>query len=129
MDIHNTSDLTELYDLQMQLKRIKKQEMDLRVACAIKYFNDTAIGTSKLNFDKFDVKYVNRVNTRLEEDALIDAWDDLSDWEKACIKMKPTLINSVYSKTPKQYLDHLDNFIVVSPGAPSIEFSFPTLED
>lgn len=129
MDTHDTSDLKELYDLQTQLKRIKKQEMDLRIACSIKYFNGAGTGTAKLNFDKFDIKYVNRVNTRLDEEALIDAWDDLSDFEKACIKMKPVLINSVYNKTPRNYLHKLDNFIVVSPGAPTIEFSFPKLED
>lgn len=118
------SGLTMLKMLNAELKKLKKIEMDLRVKLVnminIDYPKTNGEGTHKIEFDDFDIKLKTSYNYRLDQVALTHIEEDLSDYEKSCIRYKAELSLSQYKKSDKHEL--LDTVVTATLAAPSIEF-------
>jgi len=99
----------------------KKAEVDARTEICDELLQDKEIGTHKFEIGPYNVKATKNVNTKLDKDELDEVNEDLSEDEAFCIRIKPELKMGEYKKLAPEERRTLDECIIVTPGAPTLE--------
>lgn len=124
--------IEEWTELQEQLKRVKKQEMDLRVDICSELAADKPVGTH--NFDKgvYKVKVKIGENINIDDDLYFEMLPFMTAEEKECVKLKPNLKITEYKKliqSEEYESGQLDNCITVTPATPTLEVKINEHQD
>ena len=102
--------VTEWLALSARLKQIKEEEAFLRRAICEIVIGDKGMVNGRVTvkdvIDGYDVKAVQALSYTIDVPALGTIWNDLSDAEQDCIKMKPTLELAKYRKMAEASLLH-----------------------
>jgi len=114
--------------LAIQLREIKKEEMDLRVAIADILGEGKAPGTHTFEQDGFIIKLKLGLNHSLIQDELKEALEDerLSEEELELLRTKYDLRLADYKKADFN-TDVLDEFVIVKPSAPTLTITLGEL--
>lgn len=116
-------DIATWKELSTQLKIIKQQEGDMRRAiCAeLEPMPDLEKGrhTHKEHIDGFLVKAVYTLNYSIDKAALAAVWNELSELERASIRLVPELKLKEYKALPKGSLLH--EAVVTKNAMPTLE--------
>lgn len=105
----------------IQLKALKKVEMDLRVEIAAELGADRQPGTHDFEIDGLKVKLKLGLNYSLIQDELQEAIEDerLNEEEMELLRLKYDLRLGDYKKADFN-TEALDEFIIVKPSAPTL---------
>lgn len=101
-----------------ELKRLKKQEMELRLQICESLLEGKEVGTHNFEYDGFSAKAVKKTSISLLPEELEALYDDFSEDERNCISFKPMLSQSKYKTLDDSSI--LDECIVVKPATPSL---------
>lgn len=112
----NTEDkIVKWTRLSSQLKKIKKQEMELRVDIVDSLVTGTQACTYHINNHGIKITLKNSVS--VIADNFQEKYNLMTKVEKDCFKMKPSLILSKYKEIES---DAIDAVLVSKPAAPTI---------
>lgn len=104
------------------LQTWKSIEADLRIKLLDQIFGDAIIeGTKTVELGGYKVKGSFALNFKLDAKAVDEAFDELSEAERACLVYKPSLSKAVYKALEDYEREGLDEFITVSPSMPTIK--------
>lgn len=115
----NLEKLKKWKRLQATLKTIKSQEMNLRKEIAAEIL-DGQIGTVNMVFDKYKIKAVQQTRVKIDNDALLAIWSDLSADCQAAINWKPELSKREYKNIDINNRSMLDSVLTTVPNAPTL---------
>jgi hypothetical protein len=133
------NDLFEWYRIQDELKRLKAQEMILRVKLFKHHFKDPKEGTNDLELgplltaanipdDGRVLKGGHVINRSVDEAALLVLAPTFAEKKlpvDKLIKRKPELVIGEYRKLTKEEQLLFDQALVIKPGTPSLEVVLP----
>lgn len=109
--------------LALQLKAVKEEELQLRKELAAEVIANTEMKNGMVTVrevvDGYPCKAVQALNHRLDLGVLGSIWENLTEVEKAVVKMKPTLQTGPYKKLPEDSLLH--EAVVSSLATPTLE--------
>ena len=111
--------LTKWKQLAATLKTIKAQEMELRKALAAEIMQGK-FGTVNLELHGYKVKCQQYERQKIDNEALLAIWSDLSEAEKACIKWVPEIVVSNYNAIARDAKKVLDSTITTVPNSPTL---------
>ena len=111
-----------LHDIQIELKRIKSEELKLRKEVSEVFLEGESVGTHNFQTSGFNVKAVRKVNYSLDKEMLAEIWDSLSAEEQNAIRYNPALDMKAYKTLGDS--DLLDECVVVKPATPTITIEF-----
>lgn len=114
--------------LNHEMKRLKKEEMDLRVEITDQLLKGKSIGTHNFDIDGVAVKAVKKVTHKLDKPKLDHVWQDMTEDEQAAVKWTPELSVSKF-KALEEESGLLRDCVTVVPAAPSLTIDLDTLED
>lgn len=107
-------------ELSAMLKSIKKEEGELRrEICAELFEGKIGEFTVKTEYLGTNVQAKSVLNRKIDEPALGAIWHELTDKEKAAIKLKPTLTLPGYRAIDEDSLLH--QAIIVTAGMPTLK--------
>lgn len=122
-------DISEWYNLQNQLSKIKAAEMLLRKKICDKLFPDREEGTSTLELEdgaKFKCgQTITREVERGELDALAEDLIKQGIPVPMLIEFVPKLVLREYRKLSEEQRVQFDQVLIVKPGSPSLKIEFP----
>lgn len=124
------SKIADWFQLSQQLKSVKEKEAALRRELVEEIIAGRELVNGRLTVketvDGFQCKAVQELSYNLDESVLGTVWNNLSQAEKAVIKLKPTLIVGAYKKLPSGLLIH--EAVTTKLAMPTLEATMP-LED
>ena len=106
--------------LAATLKTIKKQEFDLRKEIASEILKG-AIGTVNATVDGYKVKAQQSQRQKIDNEALLSIWPNLTEAEKEAVKWLPEIIVSKYKAINQANRVALDSVITTVPNAPTLK--------
>jgi len=116
--------LIEWSEKKHLLTSIKSEEMDMRVAL-VNYLSGWAgLGTYRRGFNTFIAKAKIGINYKIDEEKLAIHIDDLTIMESNAIRYKPNLSITNYKKIPETMRETLDECLVVTPAAPTLNVDY-----
>ena len=129
----NESNIEEICEQWMRmsqsLKSMKVQEMEIRKMIVAFLAPDGHPGLSTINFTSIIAKVTIKLNYKFDEILLETLYDSMSEIEKEAIKYKPTLSLSMYKKIHEADRTKLDDTLVVTPAAPTLNIQYRNPED
>lgn len=117
--MENQKALEEWMKAKIELEEIKKKEMNLRLVLCKKILKGIVKGSRSENIGEYKVTATAKINTSVDEDALSEIWNDLSNEEKACFKYKPSLILRQYNSLPNEK-KRIYSALISKPGTPTL---------
>ena len=111
----------EYLQIKHQLQVMQEKERALRIALLDELFPSAGEGTHRTEVGDMTIKGVFRNNINIDQKEYALRFDMMTDEEKACFKMKPTLQVGEYKKLHEKMKTHIDDILVITPGMPSIE--------
>jgi len=105
--------------LSATLKTIKKQEFDLRKEIAEKVLKGKT-GTVNQKVSNFKLKAQQSERFKVDNEALLSIWSDLSEEEKETIKWSPEIKKREYDKIPLDRKKKLNSVLTKVPNAPTL---------
>ncbi len=107
--------------LKDELIRIKEEEMTLRLAILEDIFPNSSAGTFNEDFGPFKVKGVFKNTISIDSEGWLDYEDQMTDAERCCVKLKPSIILANYKKLElHEATGLLDDIVTTKPATPSI---------
>lgn len=119
--------ILEFRALQIQLKKLKEQESNMRREICDGLLHRKRVGTHTFKFDDIIVKAVKKVTHSVDADKLQHYYENMSAQEKACFAYKPSFVSSEYKKLG-EHSDVVDECITVKPAMPTLEVKIPETE-
>lgn len=111
--------LTKWKQLSSTLQTIKAQEMELRKEIASEILKGT-IGTVNASMHGYKIKAQQSERQKIDNEALLAIWSDLSTEEKNAVKWVPEIVVSQY-KAIASNRSMLDSVITTVPNAPTLK--------
>jgi len=119
--------LEEYMLIKEALSSIKKQELNLRLEILEEFFPAATGGTFNEEVGEFKIKGVFRNNVTIDADAYFDYEEQMSDAERCCVKMKPSIIAANFKDLDShESTGLLEDCITVKPGLPSLTIELET---
>ena len=112
--------------LNSDLKKLKKKEMELRLEICESLLEGKEVGTHNYKFHGLFAKAVKKNSISLLPEELELLYDDLSEDERDCISFKPMLSQSKYKQLEDSSI--LDECIIVKPATPTLSVTIDTDE-
>jgi hypothetical protein len=113
--------LTRYLEAKTVLTSAKKLEMDLRLEVLENLFPSGSLGTINAELGPFKVKGVFKNNITIDADAWFDYEDQMTDAERCCVKIKPSIIAANYKLLENHEVSGLlDDIITVKPATPAL---------
>lgn len=110
-------------ELASKLKSVKEEELQLRKEIAAEVIAHAEMVNGRVTvretLEGYPCKAVQALNYRLDLGVLGSIWENLSEVEKAAVKMKPTLQTGPYKKLPEDSLLH--EAVISTLATPTLE--------
>lgn len=116
----NAEKIKKWKQLSATLKTIKAQEFNLRKEIAEDVLKG-AIGTVNARVDNYKVKAQQSERKKVDNEALLSIWPNLSEAEKAAVKWSPDIIISNYKAINPAERVALDSVVTTVPNAPTLK--------
>ncbi len=105
-----------------QLDDAKAFEKELRDDICDHYLDKKEFGTHNFIEFGYKIKAVRKANYSFDEEELKGIYDDLTSYEKKCVKYKPSLILKEYNKLLDS--EKIDEVISVKDGQATLDIEF-----
>lgn len=138
-DVLTAADLFEWHRLQVELDRIKRSEMLLRLRIVRHLFPVPEEGTNTLDLDSLPIltgftatgnvmKAQHKINRDIDVAALTTLTPKFQEAKiplPKLVKYTPELVVREYRKLTKEEAQLFDQALIVKPGAPALEIVLP----
>lgn len=123
--------LIEWSETKEMLKRIKMEEMEMRLDLVAFLSDNQGVGNYRRGFPTIIAKAKVGVNHKIDEDLLALNVDDFSDLEREAVRYKANLSLASYKKIPEALRTTLDDCLIVTLAAPTltVDYRGPENED
>lgn len=105
--------------LQASLKKVKAEEMEMRIEICESLLEGKEIGTHKFQIEGLSLKATQKLAYNLDESELEFRYDDFSEEERESVKFKPSLKLKEYRALDDS--SNIDECIITKPAAPTLE--------
>ena len=113
--------LAEYKEVKSELGRVKANEMRLRLEILEDMFPNASAGTMNETLGQYKVKGTFRNTTTIDADAYFDYEDQMTDAERCCVKLKPSIILANYKDLENHETSGLlDDIITIKPATPAL---------
>lgn len=130
IDDDSIEELLEVWDdLAQQVKQLKVTEMVLRKDLVAFLAPDGVPGVHSTTLINITAKATLKLTHKFDTVILDEKEKDLSQLERDAIKYNPTLSLTNYKKIPEAMRELLDEMLIVTPAAPTLEIKYRTPED
>lgn len=119
----------EWMGLQATLKRIKEDEMTMRKDIVAYLVPKGEIGLHTQGFAGIIAKATLKLNYKFDEMILDELYEDMSEAEKDAVRYKPSLSLSQYKKIAEANREKLDETLIVTPAAPTLNVQYRKPEE
>lgn len=117
--------LLQIHTLSSRIKSLKDQEMALRIEIVHELLTTKpAEGTHKFDYEGFAVKIKTSNSIIIDKSSFSHYEDKFTTEESNCIRWKAELNLTEYNQLPASKAKHLNKCLIVTPSAPTIDFTF-----
>lgn len=107
--------------VKLALEMIKKEELELRLEILEDLFPSASAGTFNEHLGEYKVKGTFRNNINIDADAYFDYEDQMTDAERCCVKLKPSIVLANFKNLEAhQATGLLEDIVTIKPGLPSL---------
>lgn len=111
--------VVEWMKVKKEIDELKKKENHLRIQMCKSILKGMIKGSRSEVIGKYKVTATAKINTSVDEEALLEIWPDLSDEEMACFKFPPKLNMRQYNSLDPEK-KRIYSALISKPGLPTI---------